>query len=178
MTGRARWICGLLAAAGAVNLSIAIWIVAHDPGRASDLQTIYDWCSQWLRGGVDLYALQDSASSGDTTISYIRSNIGTQLGGVDYATAAVIEGKGQNSLVTVQGAQTRPTIALWASILRTCLPDATSHRRSVSSQPPDASVLPLGENTTAVSAPVWPLNAASSLPLATSHTRTTRSLPA
>src|SRR5262249_2893488 len=43
---------------------------------------------------------------------------------------------------------TLPTIALWASILRTSLPVFTSHSRTQSSQPPDASVLPSGANAT------------------------------
>jgi hypothetical protein len=58
------------------------------------------------------WSLNDSAiSAGDSTITYVRNNIGTQLGGVDWSTGAVIEGKGNNSLVTITGAQTRPTIS-------------------------------------------------------------------
>ncbi|MFI5291123.1 MAG: hypothetical protein ACHQ17_15790, partial [Polyangia bacterium] len=53
-----------------------------------------------------------SSLASDATIQYLASHIGTKLGGIDYSTAAVIEGKGDLSQVTgVTGASTRPTIA-------------------------------------------------------------------
>lgn len=62
MTDRGPRIRLLLTALAVINLSIAVWIIARDPRRSSDLQTMYDWCSQWLRGHVDLYALPGSAT--------------------------------------------------------------------------------------------------------------------
>jgi hypothetical protein len=50
-----------------------------------------------------------SSLTSDATITFIGNNIGTKLGGVDYSTPAVIEGK-QKGVVTIAGAQNRPTI--------------------------------------------------------------------
>ena len=62
MTDRGPLLRVLLTLLAAINLLIAIWVIAHDPRRSSDLQTIYEWCRQWLHGHVDLYALPDAAT--------------------------------------------------------------------------------------------------------------------
>ncbi len=63
-------------------------------------------------GASGSYTLLTAASqAADSTVAYIGNNIGTKLGGVDYATGAVIEGKGNGSLVTIANAGTRPTVA-------------------------------------------------------------------
>ena len=53
--------------------------------------------------------------------------------------------------------------------MRSALPLATSHSRTVLSPLPEASSFPSGEKATASTEFVWPLNARSSFPVATSH---------
>ncbi len=48
---------GLLAI---INLAIALFVIATQPWRASDLLTMYGWCSDWLRRGSDLYSRPDA----------------------------------------------------------------------------------------------------------------------
>jgi hypothetical protein len=45
----------LLAAAACVNLAAGAILSLHDPARASDLWTMYEWCRGWLIHGESLY---------------------------------------------------------------------------------------------------------------------------
>lgn len=45
----------LLAVAACVNLGAGVTLALRDPGRASDLWVMYDWCRAWLFGGQSLY---------------------------------------------------------------------------------------------------------------------------
>ena len=65
MTGRLRAAqlgCVLLAVAACVNLAAGMTISLADPGRASDLRTMYDWCRAWLIGGQSLYSGPDASA--------------------------------------------------------------------------------------------------------------------
>ena len=59
------------------------------------------------------WTLQTASSlqASDAALNYVMTNLGGKLGGIDYATAAVVQNKGRASLVTVANAPNRPTIA-------------------------------------------------------------------
>jgi len=52
-----------------------------------------------------------SLQASDVAIDYVMKNLGGALGGIDHSTAAVVQGKGRASLVTVANAPNRPSIA-------------------------------------------------------------------
>lgn len=52
----------LFAVAACVNVAAGVTIALGDPGRASDLRTVYDWCRAWLIAGQPLYTAPDAAT--------------------------------------------------------------------------------------------------------------------
>src|SRR5258708_6621221 len=62
MTSGERRIALVLAVLAGLNLALAVFIIATQPERARDLDTMYDWCRQWLYGHVELYRLPDAAT--------------------------------------------------------------------------------------------------------------------
>ena len=62
MTAGERPIARALAVLAGLNLALAVFVIATQPERARDLNTMYDWCRQWLSGRVDLYRLPDAAT--------------------------------------------------------------------------------------------------------------------
>ncbi len=59
--GRRRVLVALVALYAAANLVLAV-VLLRDPGRAADVQIVYDWCSRWLKQGEDLYATVSSSA--------------------------------------------------------------------------------------------------------------------
>lgn len=58
----ARFGLVLLAVAACVNLAAGAAIALRDPGRASDLRVMYDWCRSWLLDGQSLYVGPDASA--------------------------------------------------------------------------------------------------------------------
>jgi hypothetical protein len=65
-TMRTSWAarCGfvLLVAAAAINLAVGVALALGDPGRASDLRVMFDWCRAWLIDGHSLYTGADASA--------------------------------------------------------------------------------------------------------------------
>ena len=57
-----RRLLATLTALGGVNLAAAVVLVETQPSRAGDLMTVYGWCAEWLRHGVDLYSQPQSTT--------------------------------------------------------------------------------------------------------------------
>jgi hypothetical protein len=52
----------LLVVAACVNLGAGVTLALRDPGRASDLWAMYDWCRAWLLGAESLYTGPDAST--------------------------------------------------------------------------------------------------------------------
>jgi hypothetical protein len=57
-----RAVLVLLAAAACLNVGAGVALALRDPGRASDLQAMYDWCRGWLIDGQSLYNGPDAST--------------------------------------------------------------------------------------------------------------------
>jgi hypothetical protein len=62
VTAGERRLVAALGMLAAVNLAIAIFVIATEPQRALDLLSVRAWCADWLRHGRDLFALVDPDS--------------------------------------------------------------------------------------------------------------------